>query len=269
MKKRQSSEQVTNPLHGQFDQMVDAVLGDGAGIALPERVKPEVEAWSVPLKDIYQNEGMRLDATHYDRETATALQTLKGFKCPLKLLSEIADVRLPGQFVRIWAKGKDFGIPYLNASDLINLNAMGTLGEGARYLSLKTNVDIEELKIRKDWLAVSCSGTIGRVFYIPPRLDGAAATHDLIRIVPHAETLVGYLYAYLCSPLAQSQILRHTHGGQIDHVTDIQVGSILVPWLVDKMEDVHKKVMHALRAREQAIISLVETTEALHKSLIK
>ena len=78
---------------------------------------------------------------------------------------------------------------------------------------------------------MTCSGTIGRVFYVPKRLDGWVATHDLIRIIPKGDSLAGYLYAWLSQPDAQTQILSHTHGGQIDHVTDKQVGTVLVPRL--------------------------------------
>jgi len=50
------------------------------------------------------------------------------------------------------------------------------------------------------------------------------------------------------TPSAQIQILAHTHGGQIDHVTDKQVGSVRVPMLPkDTARELDKSV---LRARE-------------------
>ena len=106
---------------------------------------------------------------------------------------------------------------------------------------------------------MSCSGTIGRVFYVSERLDGWAATHDLIRIVPDKTEMVGYLYAYLSTPAAQSQILSHTHGGQIDHVTDAQVASILVPIRPQaEILSISLRVMKALHSREKALEALTD-----------
>ena len=157
--------------------------------------------------------------------------SLRRCQYPLRPLTEFAGVRLPGQFVRIWADSEEHGKPYVNGSDLMSLAALGTLGEKTRYLPRVTDVDIEALIIRKGWLALTCSGTIGRVFYIPARFDGWVATPDLIRVIPNKGTDVGFLHAYLSSPLAQAQILGHTYGGQIDHVTDEQIGNILMPVL--------------------------------------
>jgi type I restriction enzyme S subunit len=256
-------------LHGKFDEMVDAVLGSSTAPVVTGIVKPTVEAWAIPLKDIYDNEDMRLDATHYDRQAALALAELKRCKCPLKPLSNFAEIRLPGLFARIWAKSIEYGVPYVNATDLMSLTALGVV-EDTRYLSRETDVEIDNLIIHEGWLALTCSGTIGRVFYIPARLDGWVATHDLIRIIPQNKNTTGFLHSYLSSPLAQSQILGYTYGGQIDHVTDVQIGNILVPVLPPaKLEEIHEKTMRALRAREQAIQSIAEVAEDLKKFLKK
>ena len=116
---------------------------------------------------------------------------------------------------------------------------------------------------------MTCSGTIGRIFYVTDRLDGWVATHDLIRVIPHNNVPVGFLYAYLSSPMAQRQIAGYTHGGQIDHVTHHQVGGILVP-VVDELEmnDIHMRTLKALEQREQAILDICDACNDLQK-LIK
>jgi hypothetical protein len=96
---------------------------------------------------------------------------------------------------------------------------------------------------------------------VPERLDGWVATHDLIRIVPH-NIPVGFLHAYLSSQMAQKQIIAHTHGGQIDHVTHHQVGSIMVPMFAKKtISEIHRRTMKALKQREEAIVSLSKTSD--------
>src|SRR5260363_260116 len=65
---------IPNPLHGRFVEMVDAVLGKTGGTEnATVRKVPEIETWAVPLQDIYDNVAVRLDASHYNRETAVAL----------------------------------------------------------------------------------------------------------------------------------------------------------------------------------------------------
>jgi hypothetical protein len=241
------------------------------GIAESEAIKkiPEVETWSISLQDIYDNSDIRFDASHYNRQTAIAIQELENSKSSLKLLSELSDVRLPGQFVRIWAEDKIYGLPYVNATDLMSLTGIGNFSGNPRYLSKETACNMEELIIHEGWLLMTCSGTIGRIFYVPKRLDGWVATHDLIRIIPKQEIHGGYLHAYLSSPVAQKQISGHTHGGQIDHVTHHQIGGVLVPLLPkNKMDELHKRTILALEQRESAIAALSEIANDIQR-LIK
>ncbi len=231
-----------------------------------KRNQAPVETWSVRLEDIYNNPDVRLDASHYDRQTAAVLNELHNSACRLSPLSEFAAVALPGHFVRVWAQDAVHGIPYVNATDLMSLAGMGTLAGNARFLSRESRVDIEVLTIRAGWLLLTCSGTIGRIFYVSEGLDGWVATHDLIRIVPRENIPVGFLYAYLSSPMAQKQIAGYTHGGQIDHVTHHQVGGILVPVIEgSQMDDIHERTITALQEREQAIRDIADTCEYLQQ----
>lgn len=230
------------------------------------RNQAPVETWSVRLKDIYDNPDVRLDASHYDKQTAAVLDELHNSARRLSPLSELAEVTLPGHFVRVWAQDAVHGIPYVNATDLMSLAGMGTLAGNARFLSRESRVDIEALKIRAGWLLLTCSGTIGRIFYVSEGLDGWVATHDLIRIIPRENIPVGFLYAYLSSPMAQKQITGYTHGGQIDHVTHHQVGGILVPVIEDaQMNNIHERTFTALQQREQAIRDIADTCEYLQQ----
>lgn len=263
-------ERATNDLHGRFDEMVDAVLGVPPAKTAAIANRAAVETWEVPLQDIYTNGDIRLDASHYNRDTAQALEQLRECGYELKPLSEIASVLLPGQFVRIWAKDKVHGIPYVNATDLMSLTGIGLMEGGMRYLSRQTEVDIAELTIREGWLLMTCSGTIGRVFYVPKRLDQWVATHDLIRIIPSDKEYTGFLHAYLSSSIAQKQILGYTHGGQIDHVTHHQVGTILVPMLgADVIKTIHRRTMQALKMREQAVDGLEKIAADISTAIAK
>lgn len=250
----------------ELDQIVGKVCSHDPSKAPAESdIAPlSVESWSIPIDDIFTNADMRLDATHFDPKTVGAIQELRKSGVKLEPLSDMALVELRSQFTRIWAQNRAHGLPYINATDLLSLMALGMPAGGLRYLSNATATNIDGLVIREGWLLLTCSGTIGRVFYVPKRLDGWVATHDLIRIVPNEAGMAGYLYAWLGTPVAQAQILSHTHGGQIDHVTDDQVASVLVPRLSsEQVKRINADVMKALRAREKAIEILTNAWQEL------
>ncbi len=246
----------------ELDLMVDTVLAynpkQKKKAEIAEEASPEkIECWSVSLEDILRTRNFRLDATHFNPRIIEVIRYLEQSGLELTPLSQLASVELRGQFTRIWADDEKHGVPYLNATDLLSLLALGVPAGGLRLLSYASNTDIDRLLIHEGWLLMTCSGTIGRVFYVPKRLDGWAATHDLIRIIPKKKNLVGYLHAWLSTPLAQAQIFSHTHGGQIDHVTDVQVSSVLVPLLPsERQKQINSTVLGALRAREKAIEKL-------------
>ena len=217
-----------------------------------------INSWSVSIDEVLSNPDLRLDAAHYDRAVAVAVDSVRSSGVELVPLSDLASLHLPGQFTRIWAMDREHGLPYVNATDLLAEFALGRPGgEGRRYLSHATDTDIDNLVVHTGWLLLTCSGTIGRVFHVPPRMDGWVATHDLIRIIPKECGITGYLFACLGTSVVQKQILSYTHGGQIDHVTDAQIVSIVVPMLsAGDIEQIDLNVLSALNAQEEALNTL-------------
>lgn len=238
-------------------------------VVTEEASKPSVKTWLTSVSSIFDNGEFRFDAPHYDPTVSEAKLKLKNSAYETVPLSSLADVYLRGQFTRIWANDEKHGYKYLNASEMLSLMTLGIPSGGYRYLSYATETNLDALIVREGWLLMSCSGTIGRVFYVPKRLDGWAATHDLIRIVPKYDGIVGFLMSWLNSDIAQSQILSHTHGGQIDHVTDVQVGKVLVPVLPKTLTaSINNRTLEAINARDNAIESLLkvwqETNDVLN-----
>jgi len=272
-----NKENLIDPIGASFDDLVDAVLGaDTPAPAQP--VMPDhadlirqlttPDGWGVSVNDIATQVGKRMDAEHYDPAVMENNAKLSSLGVTLAPLSDFADVHLPSMFTRIWAQDSKYGLPYLNATDLMSYFALGVPAK-KRYLSLASNVKMDPLIVKKEMILITCSGTIGRVFDVPDALDGWAGTHDIVRITPHKPEMKGFLRAFLASSFAQIQILSHTHGGQIDHVTGDQVASCLVPQLdsetilrisksatkADKMRSGGVKQMNGVLAELAGIIS--------------
>lgn len=235
-----------------LDAIADRIFANAAPPAAPI---PAPRNWALSVERVFSDEGLRLDVTRFDPDLDAHIQSMQESRYASVELSSLADVNLPNRFERIWAKDESHGVPYLNATDLLSLFAIG-IPSKTRYLSMQSNADVDALVVRKNWLLLTCSGTIGRIFHVPGRLDGWVATHDLIRIRPKPG-MVGYLFAWFMTASARSQVLSHTHGGQIDHVTADQVKSILVPVLPkEHIRNIDQTVRKALRTREKGLAQL-------------
>jgi len=219
------------------------------------------------LFDVIKNNQFRLDAEHYDPVVIENSRKLHSLGFDLVPLSELADIKLPGMFTRIWAKDGKHGVAYLNATDLMSFFATGFVAK-ERFLSRSSDVNMETLLIHEGMILLTCSGTIGRVFNVPAALDGYAGTHDIIRIVPHNTEIRGFIHAWLASELAQIQILSYTHGGQIDHVTADQIGAYLVPKLpIRQIREISAQAEMAARLQEESLSLMKKASRNLDRAL--
>lgn len=247
---------------------IEAPIADATNQLISKLTRPK--CWGVSVAGIIGQNSVRLDAEHYNPQILKNMELLESSNYDLIPLADLAEIDLPGQFVRIWAQDSEHGIPYLNATDLMSFSALGEPAQ-RRYLSKATNVNIDRLIVREGMILITCSGTLGRVFEIPKALDGWVGTHDIIRIIPNDPSTKGYIKAFLSSPYAQTQILSHTHGGQIDHITANQICSCLVPQLsIKKMRTISNKMDEAERLKQEAagltLKSLSQIKEAVENA---
>ena len=243
------------PMDGTPKQLAQALLRSPS--------PPYPVGWSIQASEIRDNNYARFDAEHYDPESRATLEPLAEFT--LTPLSQWADIDLPSPFTRIWADDAMHGLPYVNATDLIIYTALG-VPEKIRFLSRVSETDINRLILSEGTLLVTCSGTLGRVYIVPPSMKGWAGTHDLIRVKPREKSLTGYLLAYLRSAYAQVQLLADRYGGQIDHLTDKHVGACLVPEMDrDLMLRIADEVNAGERARYNGVNRIRQAIERVEK----
>lgn len=214
-------------------------------------IRPEPAAWSVSVEDIFSDDGLRLDAGHFDPGAGLHMdcETI-----PLSDWAEVRFIRDRGRkvFTNELASGTK---PYLNATEF---QALLSFAQGPeRFIAEVSNLDFNAFLIRHGWLLVTRSGTLGRVFYVTERFDGWFASDDLIRVIPNRPETAGYLYAWLSTPLARKQILREGYGGQIDHIDDTHLRTVPVPCLGDDVVGrIAAKVVQGMEKRDAALQSI-------------
>ena len=211
----------------------------------------------------------RLDASYHLPEVTAIIDVLNQNAEKITKLSDksiVSDIILPGRFKRIYVD-KENGIPFFGGKQLLQL-----CPTNLKYLSPKYHSGriASELKIQKNMVIVSRSGTIGKVMIAPKHWEGSIVSEHNIRIVASSDNYAGYLYAWLDSPYAKPLILRNTYGAVIDELDDIQMSNIIVPILQDKssMQEINNLVLKANNLRHEAYLEEQKALEIMNNDVL-
>lgn len=98
------------------------------------------------------------------------------------------------------------GIPLLSSKQLFQIDPVDVkrLAKGAH------TKDLPEIQLEENMIAVTRSGTIGRVQIIPKYMENWTATEDATRILASENINSGYLYAWLASDYGYCLITRQS-----------------------------------------------------------
>ena len=203
----------------------------------------------------------RLDPSLHLSEGLQVREELAKSPYGLITINDVSEkVFLGNIFSRIFVKDKAHGKTYLAASDTVLANI-----ETGRYLSNKQAEQLKYLWLKKDWILVTCSGTLGNVTYTNSTFEDKIATHDLIRIVPNDKHILkGVVYAFLAGKFGYYQITQSQFGGVIKHTNDKEVGKIVIPYFPsDFQKEVDALIQESVRLRERATEALSQATQMI------
>jgi type I restriction enzyme, S subunit len=212
-----------------------------------------------------ERDGRRLDCNPYMSgalEAKVLLEALKARKDALRdvTLNGIGGIFNGPRFARSYVDDPKYGVPFLGSTDILNADLTSL-----PRLSKKQVAANPRLVVHADWTLITCSGTIGRMAYARPDMDGMAGSQHFMRVVPDAEKIPpGYLYAYLSSKFGVPLVVGGTYGAIIQHIEPEHIADrVLVPRLGTKIEQrAHELVISAATARSEAI-ELLARAEAL------
>ncbi len=198
----------------------------------------------------FKGNSWRFDPSFHLSEANKVFKTLKRSPYTLTDINNCSErVFLGNIFSRVFVKDSSHGIPYLAASDTV----LSNIDTGA-FLSKKQAEALSYLKLEKDWILVTCSGTVGNVTYTNKCFENHIATHDLIRIAPSDKTVKrGCLYAYLSSKYGHCLLTQSEFGGVVKHINDDHVKNIPIPQFPVKFQEkVDDLIKESARLREEA-----------------
>jgi hypothetical protein len=194
---------------------------------------------SIPSSWI-SRDGLRLDCNPYMAGALEAKIRLDDLDCPKAELITLTSGHSGGiyngpQFARNYVKDPDYGVPFLSTSSMLRadlsklplLKTKDAISPGLSYLRIEAGMTL-----------ISCSGTIGRMVYARPDMDGVWSNQDILKVAPDQDKIAsGYLYAFLSSRFGIPMITSGTYGAIIQHIEPEHIAKLPVPRLGKKKEE--------------------------------
>jgi type I restriction enzyme, S subunit len=201
---------------------------------------------------------LRLDASFHLSDTNRLKLIYKKSPFQFSTIEKQAQIIFSGNiFKRIYVSDPDRGTPYITGSDMIKSEI-----DSGRYLSKKQVSGLQNLMLKKGWILVSCSGTLGNTVYTNELFEGRIATHDLIRIIPNNKDVKeGFLYAYLSSKYGYTLLTQSSYGGVVKHIEPHHIANISVPIFPNEIQQqIHNLITESAELRVNAN-KILEDTE--------
>ena len=160
------------------------------------------------------------------------------------------NIILPGRFKRVYV-GKENGVPFFGGKQLLELNP-----SNIKYLSAShhSNRISEQLFLKENMIAVTCSGTIGKVNIIPKHWENWTLNQHVMRIVAKDKSLAGYIYCWLNSDYGYNLIVRNVYGSVVDEIDNRHMATVKIPILKNekKQSEINDLVLGANELRYEA-----------------
>lgn len=225
-----------------------------------ETLDPEKEVEIRLVSTVEFTTVYRLDAHFYNPMAKKAVDNIHRSSYKSDVLQYLTEtIFMCDRFNRNYVE-KEYGLPFLSGKNIIQIRP------DVKYISLSETNDIDKLLVKKGWILLTRSGTLGRIGFIWNNYEGFTATEDIVRIVPNQSIDGGYLCAFLSSEYGFHQILRFKHGAVIDHLTPEDVGFVNVP-ICDEQKEIGDLVRQAYELRAEAIKLEDEAQEILTNAL--
>lgn len=129
-----------------------------------------------------------------------------------KLGKVIDRIFIPTRFKRPYVINSSARVPFLQGSHIPQIKPIDikSLWSGTKHL--------ENILVKKDWVLMTRSGTVGRIGIVRNAWEGWAASEHVLRIIIKPEVHPGYIAAFLSSPYGEYQIKGIIYGAVVDEI---------------------------------------------------
>lgn len=216
------------------------------------------------------NNALRLDASCYlsdGRQTKLLIEKSPLGTSPLSSLT--TDIFMGPRFKRYYVNSEETGVPFMGGADMQKSDLTNL-----KLLSKKMTKNIDQLYLKKNWILVTRSGTIGQIVFTTADFEQKTATEDVIRIIANVAIIKpGFLYAFLASQYGYNLLTQSTYGAVIQHIEPHHLKHIPIPRFSEKKQtEIHNLIDSSSKLRVQANNLLQEALEYFqneYQSLLK
>ena len=225
---------------------------------------------TIPSGWLRQN-GRRFDPGPYLSGAIEAKVRLERLACRKDRLADLTAGHEGGiyngpHFSRRFVTDPRYGVPFLGSASMLraDLSNLPLLRKKDAY-----SPKLVHLRVRTGMTLISCSGTIGRMVYARPDMDGMWSSQHIMKVVPDPEKVPpGYLYAFLSSKYGVPLVTSGTYGAIIQHIEPEHIADLPVARLGAPLEqEIHELVSGAASKRSAAIGVLNEAGAKIDKLL--
>ena len=212
---------------------------------------------SVSIKSVLSSHNMRFEAFYHTSENRSIYDYITS-NYKYRALGDLCDkIFRPGIFKREYVSN---GVTFLGGADILM-----AIPNSDKKLSFRQVEKMPELKVKKNWILVTCGGTIGNAVIIDQQLEQCVISQHVMRVVPKDDILKGYLFAVLSSEIGNKLITLFTTGSVIPQIEAHHLELVPIPLLnKDVMEQIDNLVSsyvsknEAAKEKERKAIRMVE-----------
>lgn len=174
----------------------------------------------------------------------------------------VEDAYVGSRFKRIYTDNRE-DIPFFLPSDIEDIYP-----SPSKYISNKTRVNLEELRVHKGLLLVSVSGTIGKTSLVGKKLDKQVFSHDLLRVSFKGIYDLGYVYAYLNTETGLKLLQSNNYGAVVDHIEPEHLAKVPIPNAPEEIKRrIHVSIVASYDLRDQSNDLIDEAQHLLYEAL--
>lgn len=210
----------------QLLDRADELLHDRLNLPYLDSIAPSDSNSSIAKIKASQLMG-RLEGSFHDAVALAAEQQLRLLPVEITTVGDpkvTKEVRAITKFrKRVYVEHG--GIPLLSSKQIFQIDPVDVkrLAKGAH------TKDLPEIQLEENMIAVTRSGTIGRVQIIPAYMAVWTASEHATRFLASPDMNPGYLYAWLASDYGYCLMTRHSYGSVILEVDKEMFSSIPIP----------------------------------------
>lgn len=218
--------------------------------------------------DWFFDQGLRLDATPYLSGAIEARKRLESLPNTIRLDSVTTGhnggIFNGPKFVRTYLNDHEHSVPFLGSTDMLEADL-----SFLPRLRKETADRLGYLKVQPGMSLISCSGTIGRIAYVRPDMDGFWSSQDVMKVLANPDVIPsGYLYTFLRSRFGVPMIVASAYGAIVQHIEPHHLVDLPVPRFDPALEQkIHDLVEESARLRTAFQAGLVAATEDFFRSV--